>query len=151
VVGLLLAWLAIGTLRAFPHFLSYFNEIAGGPRQRVHWLADSNLDWGQDLPGLRDWMHAHGVGRINLCYFGNADPSYYGIKFVALPGSWGVWDDRSPSQPDVPGYLAISATNLAGVGLQTPQLRSYYARLLQHARLVDTIDSSIFIYALPAR
>jgi hypothetical protein len=148
--ALLAAWLVVGTLRAFPHFLAYFNEIAGRAQDRVHWLADSNLDWGQDLPGLRDWMRVHDVRRINLCYFGNADPTHYGIDFVGLPGSWGVWDQRRPSQPEVPGYLAISATNLAGVGLQTPRLRSYYASLLERASLVDVIGSSIFIYYLPA-
>ncbi len=151
VAAALAIWLVIGAARAFPHFLAYFNEIAGRDEDRVHWLADSNLDWGQDLPGLRDFMRARGIARINLCYFGNADPRYYGIDFVGLPGSWGVWDERSPSQPELPGYLAISATNLAGVGLRTPQLRTYYARLLEHATLVDTIGSSIFVYYLAGR
>jgi hypothetical protein len=143
-------WLLVGTLGVFPHFLSYFNEIAGGPRNGVHWLADSNLDWGQDLARLRTWMKRNNVPRINLCYFGNADPSYYGIDFVALPGSWGVWDGRRPANPQLPGYVAISASNLAGVGLPTPELRAYYKRLLERASLVDTIGYSIFLYYVPA-
>src|SRR5690606_15460743 len=45
----LVSWLAAGTLRAAPHFLGYFNEAIGGWRNGHHYLADSNLDWGQDL------------------------------------------------------------------------------------------------------
>jgi len=32
-----------------PHYLAYFNELAGGPANGFKELADSNLDWGQDL------------------------------------------------------------------------------------------------------
>jgi 4-amino-4-deoxy-L-arabinose transferase-like glycosyltransferase len=151
LLAVLSVWLTVGVARVYPHFLSYFNEVAGGPRHGLHWLVDSNLDWGQDLPGLRRWMQDHDVLRVNLCYFGNADPTHYGIDFVALPGSWGVWDGRSPASPQIPGYLAISATNLAGSGLQTPELRGYYRRLLKRATLVDTVGYSIYIFSLTGR
>jgi hypothetical protein len=49
----LAAWYALGTLRVYPHFLSYFNELAGGPAGGVRYLSDSNLEWGQDVAGLR--------------------------------------------------------------------------------------------------
>jgi len=35
LVWVLLSWYAIGTIRIFPHYLAYFNEIAGGP---ANWL-----------------------------------------------------------------------------------------------------------------
>lgn len=37
----------------YPHYLAYFNELAGGPRNGYQSLVDSNLDWGQDLKELR--------------------------------------------------------------------------------------------------
>ena len=70
---------------------------------------------------------------------------------MGLPGSWGVWDSRSPANPELPGYVVISVTNLAGVGLQTPELRVYYKRLLERATPVDTIGYSMFVYDVPAR
>ena len=36
-----------------PHYLAYFNWISGGPDRVPVRLIDSNLDWGQDLVGLR--------------------------------------------------------------------------------------------------
>jgi hypothetical protein len=47
-VSALALWLAITSTAIHPHYLAYFNEIAGGPDQGWRWLIDSNLDWGQD-------------------------------------------------------------------------------------------------------
>jgi len=46
--GSLLLWEAFASLAVHPHYLAYFNEIAGGPAQGWRWLLDSNLDWNQD-------------------------------------------------------------------------------------------------------
>ena len=39
-------------------------------------LGDSDLDWGQDLKGLKRWMDSNELNHIYLCYFGTADPTY---------------------------------------------------------------------------
>ena len=111
----LLLWYAAGTLRLHPHSLAYFNELAGGPRNGHRWLGDSNLDWGQDLKGLKAWMDRHGVGEIKLSYFGTADPDYYGIHGGRLPGY--------PRPSQVTGFrsgewVAVSATHLQGLYLE---------------------------------
>jgi len=45
-------WLLVGGVRIYPQGLSYFNEWAGGPPRGWKYLADSNIDWGQNLPEL---------------------------------------------------------------------------------------------------
>jgi hypothetical protein len=64
-----------------PDYLSYFNILAGGPRNGHKWLIDSNLDWGQDLPALREYMTDQGIEKIHLGYFGRADPQIYGVNY----------------------------------------------------------------------
>jgi hypothetical protein len=143
----------------FPHYLAYFNELAGGPENGHRLLVDSNLDWGQDLKGLRTWMDAHlAPGEsINLCYFGMADPRYYGIPHINMPGGY-IYEPQQNflKTPDgaigignaiSPGYLAISATNLEGVYF-SEQTRGWWREILKHATLVDTIGHSIFIYKI---
>ena len=44
----LIGWYLISSLSIFPHYLAYFNEFIGGPRNGYKYLIDSNLDWGQD-------------------------------------------------------------------------------------------------------
>jgi hypothetical protein len=53
VIGLLAAWTALSSLAAHPRYIPYFNELIGGPRNGYRWLADSDLDWGQDGAYMR--------------------------------------------------------------------------------------------------
>lgn len=71
----------ISTIHVFPDYLSYFNLAAGGPGKGHRWLIDSNLDWGQDLPGLKKYMERNGIKKIKLGYFGRVDPKIYGIDY----------------------------------------------------------------------
>jgi hypothetical protein len=144
VVLVLGAAQVVSTLRAWPSYLAYFNELAGGARAASRYLVDSNLDWGQDLPGLRRWMEATGVPRVKLAYFGTADVKYYGVAADRLPG----YQPPPPSatvHEVVPGDLvAVSATLLRGVYVDPPVLP-----LMERLRArppVAVIGGSIFLY-----
>ena len=50
------------SLYYYPHGIAFFNALAGGPANGLHYLADSNLDWGQDLPALREYLDSLGDG-----------------------------------------------------------------------------------------
>jgi len=45
-----------GSLSIYPHSMSYFNLLAGGPRNGPEYLLNSNIDWGQDLLFLERWI-----------------------------------------------------------------------------------------------
>jgi hypothetical protein len=143
--------LGAATVSARPYFLSFFNGLAGGPRGGLRILSDSNLDWGQGLPALRRWTQEHAVERVNLCYFGTADPAAYGVRFVPLPGSYRVdipgagvagYDPRSP---ELPGWVAIGTTQLQGTYLD-PELRDAYRFL--RARKPDAVlaGGAMYVY-----
>ena len=99
---------------AYPYPLTFFNQTVGGPQHGYKYLADSNLGWGQNLKLLKQWMDDNGVEHVNLAYFGQADPDYYGIPVTHLPGAPTFAIDRT-SRPRLPGYVAISGTTLTGV------------------------------------
>jgi hypothetical protein len=144
ILGALCAWYALGTLRVHPHYLAYFNEIAGGPRNGYRWLVDSNLDWGQDLKGLKAFMDARGIPRIKLSYFGSADPSYYGIDAEILPGYMAPHPARVTREVRRGDLVAVSATNLQGVYLD-PEDRPLMERFRAQTPL-DEVGYSILIY-----
>lgn len=54
-----LAWSVTSSLWIYPHSMSYFNELAGGPRNGHRYLIGSNLDWGQDVLYLKEWSAKH--------------------------------------------------------------------------------------------
>ncbi|MGD0651949.1 MAG: glycosyltransferase family 39 protein [Verrucomicrobiia bacterium] len=114
--------------RIYPHYLAFFNQLVGGPRNGYEYLADSNLDWGQDLKPLKRWMDNNNVQHINLAYFGTADPAYYGIQCTYLPGS-PFFAGNLVRRPQLPGYVAVSATILDGVYLNDLE-KAFYKPLL---------------------
>ena len=138
----LVAWFGASSLRVYPHSLTYFNALAGGPRGGIRYLGDSNLDWGQDLAGVGPWMQRHGVARIKLAYFGTALPEYYGFAFDWLP-SVGFANDREGPVEVKPGdHLAVSATCLQGFYFQ--DMAKY--RFLDAYVPIDVIGNSIYIF-----
>lgn len=129
-----------------PHYLAYFNELAGGPANGFKELADSNLDWGQDLKNLKLWLVAHDIKEpIYLCYFGMADPRFYQIAHYNMPGGCLFEPQLGFDVLKPGGLIAISATNLQGVYL-SPAEQDAWRRILEHSVLVDTVGYSIFIY-----
>src|SRR5206468_1326451 len=87
-----------------------------GPARLWHHLADSNVDWGQDLPALAELVHAKPLRRLYLGYFGTSDPKAYGLPYCWTT-SMGLVDRVCEDGPDPEGkeWIAISVTNLLDV------------------------------------
>jgi dolichyl-phosphate-mannose-protein mannosyltransferase len=102
VLPLLFVLHSVSVFRIAPHYTSYFNELFGGAANGYHYLIDSNIDWGQDLPSLKRFMTENSVEKVQLAYFGHGLPELYGIDYEPL------------SLPAKPGYVAISVSLLQG-------------------------------------
>lgn len=143
-LGALMLFCLLEFGRAYPDNLAFFNQLVGGPANGSKYLVDSNLDWGQDLKPLKAWMDRNGVAKINLAYFGSADPAYYHIDCTYLPGSPFFVRDPSIRLPQLPGYVAVSATVLSGVYFDE-RGRAFYKALRDQEPLAD-IGHSIHVY-----
>jgi 4-amino-4-deoxy-L-arabinose transferase-like glycosyltransferase len=95
-------WMAGTACAYWPHYIPYFNSFCGGPTLGHRYLLDSNLDWGQDLIGLRQYMETEQIPEVGLAYFGRIRPELYGIKY------------RPIREMTAPGCIAISANLLWG-------------------------------------
>ena len=109
-------WLALDTLSIAPNHIAYFNPLAGNRDRNYELLVDSNLDWGQDLIALREWMRTQPIDALNLSYFGTAHPDAYGVHANLLPSfslnDFGPEVDGFSAYALEPGWYAISATSL---------------------------------------
>lgn len=117
----LIAWCVIESVSLHPHYLTYFNQIAGGPENGRVWGVDSNLDWGQDLLTLKDYLEEHELGEPYLFYFGPKSlPDAYDVPHRTL---------KDPG-PLPQGTYIIGATFLQGVGSGswTPHLEPFRRR-----------------------
>ncbi|MEK7134837.1 MAG: glycosyltransferase family 39 protein [Patescibacteria group bacterium] len=140
IVAVLFIWAIVSIVSMWPSFLAYFNGIAGGPDNGYQFVVDSNLDWGQDIFRLAQFIEKNNIKEIKMDYFSGAPAEYY-IKHAEIKS----FNREVPQK----GWLAISATILMGAckGNQIPC--SYNERAytwLDSYQPVAKIGYSIFVY-----
>ena len=98
-VSILIIWLGVVSTWAYPDHLAYFNAWVGGSQNGYRYVSDANLDIGQDLLALSEYLQEADEDRVQLLYFGSVDPGLYGIDYVV----------PDPTRLD-PGLLAVSVS-----------------------------------------
>jgi Dolichyl-phosphate-mannose-protein mannosyltransferase len=93
----LVIWLVFASVASHPDYLAYFNELAGRHPERI--LADSDLDWGQDMYRLAERLKQLGATQVAV------DPI-----FIQYPQILHDFPPLVPLNPDapVPGWNAVS-------------------------------------------
>ena len=131
----LVVWSVGGSLWAYPHSMSYFNELAGGPGGGHRYLLDANVDWGQDVLRLRNWARENPSKRpLFAATTGFVSPYQVGLEST-WPRKLGaeVGDGFEPE----PGWYAISVHELF-------QRHEYYVYLRKYP-VVDRVGFSIWV------
>jgi hypothetical protein len=134
--------------------LSSFNQCGGGSRLGWLYLADSNLDWRQDLDALTAELKELGIDEITNAVWGTLRP-------LAFPGIRTMPVDKTRHHDLVEGptprrrrlhhtdgcywaiptrYVAVSVNSMLGV-YTFEDLRWLWTR-----RLVKRVNDSIFIF-----
>ncbi len=144
--GVFLLWVCLETFANYPNYIPYFNVVANHTSGGIELLGDSNLDWGQDLPLLKHWQDGHPGTRLYLSYFGYADPAFYHIRYVPLPGGYHYDPKPSFPSPYEKSVVAISATNLQGI-LVDPALLEFYAEW-RRRKPIAVLGGSIYLYEI---
>lgn len=88
IVLILLCLLSFAeTLKIHPHYMSYFNQLCGGPDNGWKYLRETNTDYGQDLPALANYIKKNNISNFKFLYCGTAEPKYYGLKYEGFEKS----------------------------------------------------------------
>ena len=138
VVMALVAWVAWAGSSSSPNPLSYFNESVTNPERT---LGDSNLDWGQGLPALKEYHDREQPGPIYLSYCGTAPPEAFGIRCELLPGYGRIAPPTGERVPEnAPRVLlAIGVGNLQGTYLKPTELYRWLDAYTPVAKLAGCI------------
>jgi len=99
-------------------------------------MADSALDWGQDLKRLDKYVEENNIKNIKIDYFGGAYPAYY------IPDSV-KW--RSGYGPTT-GWIAISATYYQMSKLNNVDEGKWSYQWLEEFEPVTVIGNSILVF-----
>jgi hypothetical protein len=150
IASLALTWSIGSSLWYYPHSLSYFNELVGGPKGGPAHLIHSNVDWGQDLLNFKRWLDENPEARpLKLAYFGNFDPIHAGIEYRAP-------EPIRDGAKIPPGWYAISVNLVRGLPCQVYKGGGSKGYLPQDALApfqqiepVAMAGYSIYIYHVP--
>lgn len=153
-----LIWFAAALLTLFiaesllfhPDYLAYFNQLVGGPKNGWRYVVDSNIDWGQDLKALADYVEEQGLGPVQVAWLGSAPLEAYGVAGVAIP-IWPVareeplYDPFYPARP-APDVYVLSVTQLQGVYLKNPDRFAWF----RAQEPTDRVGYSLLVYDVAA-
>lgn len=148
IAGAALVWAGGSSVYCYPHSLSYFNELVGGPRGGHNHLLNSNLDWGQDLIRLKRWLEEHPEARgLGVAYSlppSLVDPADFGIECSVVPYGPARPGELSQCSADetgpLPGWYAIFVNELYGY-------EGYYD-YFRHFEPVEILGYTVYVYCI---
>jgi hypothetical protein len=143
------------SMMVFPHSLSYFNMLAGGPFGGPRHLLGSNVDWGQDLLFLQEKLsRLENDEPVFLAYYGGSHPRQTGI--IGTRSMRSAVAHHAESRRLSAGYYAISVNLLFGDPWPARSGDEADAHVpgevrdaLLSLRRYDSAGYSIYIYYVP--
>jgi hypothetical protein len=143
-------------LVSHPHYMGWFNSLAGGRRTATFLLADSNVDWGQSNGRLKSLLEEKGLLPARVLLMGGSLP-----EAEIAPGVAAI----DPSGPPTPGTYAVSRSlfvelqalgrlgsddpvrrHLARQPRFSPDMVRWAAQLTERGELVAVVGNSIDVY-----
>jgi len=148
-------WFAAASIGCGSRCLSYFNEIGGGPANGWLYLADSNIDWGQDLDALAATLKRLGIKEVTTDIsterrlvqpglYVVVNPSRVYQAPAVAPTNRRLYDDDGGYLPVYTRYVAISVSRLLGLYSQNDMT------WLWTRKLVTRVNDSIFLFDMDA-
>ena len=140
VLVVLFGCMGFEAVRTFPNYTPYMNQLASS---HPHWyyLSDSNVEWGDDVNALADYLKARGETKVTAALSaGWSTLGRYGVDYldmVSLP------PDKTPETR----YVAIGASFLNGSlipGDENAIGRRYFERTNLFARYRNRKPEAVF-------
>lgn len=116
----------LSSFYVFPHSHAYFNVFGGGPMSGHNHMLDSNIDWGQDILLLADWIEAHPEKPI--------DGVAYSLDWLIKRDALGIPDKNPP-----PGFLEKNTGSIdrADFGPKPGRYAVFVRPLREDAKIYD--------------
>ncbi|HEX4007913.1 MAG TPA: glycosyltransferase family 39 protein [Acidobacteriaceae bacterium] len=172
----LVAWQAADAVWMYPAYMAFGNDLWGGPTQVHLYLSDANVDWGQQLNDVRDYLAARGIRDPNWvlrdqanpvesqvatpvgsklpapsCYFvyfpdGVVDPSDYGVPCHRLPTADTLWWLHEPGEVPPAVQGLVLISDSDLAGIEFGEGPLNPYEQFRHIQPVAVIDYGVYVY-----
>ncbi|MCP4177948.1 MAG: glycosyltransferase family 39 protein [bacterium] len=125
LASILIFWLIFDNIVIYPNYLTYVNQFFINSADTKKYFGDVNLDIGQDLPSLKNWLAENNDPPIYVYYYGPTRLKDYHIKQSANPK-----------------YIAVSAT------MFYISKKKKMIQILSEEEPLTIINNTIYIYKI---
>jgi len=101
VCALLVLSSLVNVTRTYPYYFPYMNALGMG-RPGYMLASDSNLDWNQAMPDVKQWAQGRGIQRLPMDYYGFNDVA------ASVPQAE-LWNCQRPATVDAGQWVVVSA------------------------------------------
>jgi hypothetical protein len=144
-------WFGAASAGCGDRCLSYFNEIGGGPGRGWLYLADSNLDWGQDFDALAATLGRLGIAEVTTDLSTDRRlevPGLYALANpfrafqvpAATPRNRRLFDAEGGYIPVYTRYMAVGVSRLLGLYSQNDM------SWLRTRKVVARVGDGVFLF-----
>ncbi|WP_419804424.1 glycosyltransferase family 39 protein [Terriglobus sp.] len=148
IAAVLCLWQVGTSLHASPNYMAYGNEAWGGPRQVRRYLSDANVDWGQQLKTVKQYLDTNHITNCWFAYFpdGAVQPQDYGVHCKRLPTGSNTWWFHLPMNvpPVIDGTVLISESDLDGVESGDGAMNPYES--FHALKPVAILQDGVYVY-----
>lgn len=148
-VAVLVCWAGLEAARAYPHYIPYMNQLAAA---RPHWyyLADSNVEWGDDVRELALYLRARGETKVRAALLDGITFNDYSVEYVRTLDHYGIEyvNLLSPEgEQTETRYVAVGASYLNGALLLAAPAPQRLKVLEYRERTPEAVfGNSIYLY-----
>lgn len=141
---LLLIFHIFTAARTAPDYLPFSNDMWGGPNNTHKYLSDSNVDWGQNIKLVNEYLKRENIKDCWFANFGSGELAQIGQPCRLLPGGFG-WNFSEKPIDAVPPV--IEGTILISTSVSPPyRSNAEYLSITEKAKPIAQIGSTIFVY-----
>lgn len=138
----LLCYHAVTAFRIAPDYMAFANDFWGGNANTYKIFRDPNLDYGESIIFVKEYVEREGITNCWAALSGNIDQVVASQPCRALPTSFPLSNSdqlRDPIPPVIEGTVLLNAT------VMPPRSNGEYTSVLR-SEPIARVGSSIFVY-----
>jgi hypothetical protein len=132
----------VTAVRTAPNYIAFANDLWGGTNNTHQWLGDSNVDWGQNLKIIEEYLKKEDIHDCWLAYFGNGETARVNQTCHLMPApGWTFTEQAIEPIPPV-----IEGTVLLSIQVLPPKNAVFEYEAIVKTEPVAMLGGSILVY-----